>query len=218
MNTGLPVKKTLLIVMLGCASSAYPQLFSAGIKAGFPTTSELQGDPSGSYVRPYIVGLTGEIRLRRQFSLEADILYRRSGFGASFDTYAFGAPPFPPFLVVQRSRVNDWQIPLLGKWESGVKPFQPFIDAGISYRHISGGSVSDYFSLLGPSSSQSTAATTKTFSTGATVGGGLELKLLRLRVSPELRYTRWFSPPYIGNYLPIRMSANQIDLLIGFTF
>src|SRR5581483_481667 len=185
---------------------------------GIPATDAFQGNFAGSYQRRYIVGPTAELHLPLHLSFEVDALYRRNGFGATSTTYAFGGPPFPPVLVVERARLNDWQFPFLGKWEPGSGPIRPFIDAGVTYRHISGQNLAEFFSAPGSPSSQSEPAATNPNTVGATVGGGITFKLLVLRLSPEIRYTHWTSPASVSVYVPAQMSPNQADFLVGFTF
>jgi len=93
---------------------------------------------------------------------------------------------------------NDWQFPFLAKYEMSGGRFRPFLDAGVSYRHVSGSSV------FSPDAA------------GFTVGGGATFKLLVLRVSPEIRYTRWFSDSNLDNLATT--TSNQADFLVGFTF
>lgn len=198
---------------------AYSQFLSFGIKGGIPATDAFQGNFAGAYQRRYIIGPTAELHLPLHLSFEVDALYRRSGFASTSSTYAFGGPPFPPVEVVERARVNDWQIPFLGKWEPGIGPIRPFIDAGVTYRHISGESLAEYFSGFGTSNSQSgPAAANNSNTTGVTIGGGIAIKLLVLRLSPEIRYTHWNSTAAIGVFAPSPMSPNQADFLVGFTF
>ena len=56
-------------------------------------------------------------------------------------------------------------------------------------------------------------------SMGAVVGAGLDVKLLRLHVSPEARYTRWGSQHFrdVVNGL-LHSNSNQAEFLVGFTF
>ena len=213
----ISMNKIVLLLALSSATSTYAQVLSFGVKGGEPLLDAYQNHPSGDYQRRYIVGPTAEIHLPFHLSFEVDALYRRSGTASTNITYAFGGPPSPAVEVVQRSRVNDWQIPFLAKWEHGSGPIRPFIDAGVTYRHVSGTSTAEYFSPFG-STSQTAAATTTPNSDGFTFGGGVTLKLLVVRVSPEFRYTRWHSPPLVGIFLASNMNANQADLLVGFTF
>jgi hypothetical protein len=51
---------------------------------------------------------------------------------------------------------------------------------------------------------------------GFTVGGGVEFKAFRLRISPELRYTRWGGDSNVLGFA--KSDQNQAQLLVGLTF
>lgn len=211
------MKKARWVSILFLAVSAHGQIVSVGVKAGVPASTAFQDNPYGSYVRRYIIGPTAEVHLPFHLAFEVDALYRRSGYDTGGTTFAFGGPPSPPVQFVERAYVNDWQVPFLAKWEPGHGPIRPFVDAGVTYRHLSGQSTVTYFSVSS-SSSQAGTATTSPNMLGGTIGGGVTLKLFLLRVSPEIRYTHWASQPFIATFLPPRTNANQVDFLVGFTF
>jgi hypothetical protein len=50
------------------------------------------------------------------------------------------------------------------------------------------------------------------------LGGGLEIKVKRLRISPELRFTRWGSGRSGDAATQLKYSQNQADFLIGIIF
>ncbi len=157
------------------------------------------------------MGPTAEIHLPLHFSFEVDALYRRSGLSYAYMT-AIG-PFYPTFEAIARDRVNDWQIPFLAKWTPGAGRIRPFLDGGVSYRHISDQTTEQSFS-------SSSTPLFQSFSSAANMGGdtfgaGLTFKLLLVRVSPEIRYTHWSSPDYIGD---ARSNSNQVDFLLGLTF
>jgi hypothetical protein len=187
---------TLLLI---AAPSAYPQLFSFGAKVGAPVTDvyTIEFVPNGGAIaheQRFTIGPTVEVHLPFHLSFEVDALWRQSSFSqisasiSSFDT-----------------SVNDWQVPLLAKYELKLGPIHPFIDGGVVYRHVSTGS-----SSVPPPTNPNTA--------GVSVGGGATLKLLHLRLSPEIRYTKWPTPPFSSAYSPVTSTSNQADLLVGFTF
>ena len=56
---------------------------------------------------------------------------------------------------------------------------------------------------------------------GVTAGGGLRFRVGFLRVSPEIRYTRWSGSSFqeagsFGSF--VQSKQNQLDLLVGLTF
>lgn len=179
----------------------YSQSFSVGVKAGVPLTSAFSAGYNGyastsEYDRLYIVGPTAEVHLPFHLSVEVDALYRRNGFNFTTGDFAAG--------VSGRTAVNDWQIPVLAKYEARSGLIRPFLDAGAVYRHVS--------------LSQVIVAPSNTNGAGIAVGGGVTLKLLLLRLSPEIRYTHWPAPPFNNSGVIVRSTSNQVDLLVGFTF
>lgn len=94
--------------------------------------------------------------------------------------------------------VNDWQFPFLGKYEFHGGPIRPFVDAGFTFRHVS--------DATNPSTG------------GVTVGGGITVKLLSLRLSPEIRDTHWPTPAFDLGSGVLKSTSNQVDFLVGFSF
>jgi hypothetical protein len=186
------------MLLLAAGPPAYSQVFSFGVKAGIPLTNPYtkefvpDGGESTGELR-FTVGPTIEVHLPFHLSVEADALWRQSSFsygGANINTV--------------HATVNDWQLPLLVKYEAKVGPLHPFIDGGVVYRHVTIGGAP-------PPTNPNMA--------GVAIGGGGMLKVWHLRLSPELRYTRWPTaalsqayPGFVGS------QNNQLDLLVGFTF
>jgi hypothetical protein len=187
----------LVFLLLISFVPAYSQLFSVGVKAGVPLTDAFHdiSAPAGTtsnFKDNYIIGPTAEIHLLFHLSVEADALYRRNGFGV--DGF-FGSIPTGIFSV------NDWQVPILGKYQlPGVPMVHPFVDAGPVYRHVS---------------TSNSYPPANANSAGFAIGGGINLRVLILRISPEIRYTHWGQTAF--NPFPAG-SNNQADFLVGFTF
>ncbi len=103
--------------------------------------------------------------------------------------------------------VNNWEFPILVKYRFGGAPLvHPYVAAGPSFNHVSDPGMF----LARPN------ATTA----GFTMGAGLEVRALLLRLSPELRYTRWRDKnidlgPASGG---LSSNQNQVEFLVGFTF
>ncbi len=103
--------------------------------------------------------------------------------------------------------VNNWEFPILVKYRfSGAPLIHPYIAAGPSFNHVSDPG------LFLDRPNASTA--------GFTMGAGLEVRALLLRLSPELRYTRWRDKnidlgPGNGG---LSSNQNQVEFLVGFTF
>ena len=197
-----------LAVLLLAALPACGQLISAGIKVGVPLTDAFwhnggENIITSSYDRRYIIGPTAEVRLPFHLAFEVDALYRRNGFVINFT--GLGSPPnyvLPP--TTTRVTVNDWQVPFLAKYRRDKGPVEVFADGGIVYRHVSSGSSE----LSAPDSANTS---------GIAVGGGVSLKLLLIRVSPEIRYTHWFTRPFSTDVY-FYNNSDQTDFLLGITF
>ena len=197
-------------LLLLAALPASGQVFSFGLKAGVPLTTAYSTEGFGNvqavpYDRPYIVGPTAEIHLPFHLSFEVDALYRRNGFTTYFDGFAFGTPSYIP-PSVNRTTINDWQFPFLGKYERKFGPIRPFVDAGVVYRHLSA------------TSTVAPAPPENPNTTGFAIGGGATLNLLLIRLSPEIRYTHWFTQPFNNSGFIVQSTTNQADFLLGISF
>lgn len=187
------------LLLLG-GTMARSQIFSFGVKTGVPLTTvytaqQIPDGGSSASEQRFTIGPTAEVHLPFHLSLEVDALWRQSSFsavGAHLDAEL-------------NSSVNDWQIPLLAKYEMLSGPVRPFIDGGVVFRHVS-------------TTSSSVMPPTNPNTAGISVGGGLTLKLLHLRVSPEIRYTNWPTPAFSSAYTPVESKSNQVDLLVGITW
>jgi hypothetical protein len=151
----------------------------------------------------YTVGPTVEFHFPWRLSLEVDALYSRLGYDHAESNGAYTT-----------TRANSWQFPVLGKFEILPGPIRPFVDAGASFRNISG--IERIRSLV---TSDNAPEFNKRNDIGATAGFGIAFKFGRMRISPEFRYTHWggeqFRDP-INSYL--RMTRNDGTFLLGLTF
>jgi hypothetical protein len=210
----------LILFALLSSISLCAQFFSVGVKGGVPITdafNAVQGDQTSYFTSThrYIIGPTAQVNLPLGFSVEVDALYKRLGFQYQQNTV--------DGTVTAQTVANSWEFPLLVKWAFLPGPIRPFVDAGASFRHITG---VDQFRqtllVIGGQTNSSTsnpAELNKSTDAGFVFGGGLEFKLGKLRITPELRYTRWggevFRDPV--NAL-LQTNRNQGDFLLGITF
>ncbi len=104
-------------------------------------------------------------------------------------------------------QVSQWEFPILVKYRfnSGFL-IHPFVDGGPTFNHVS-----DAANVLDVLHSGSA---------GVAVGGGLEVKALLIRVSPEVRYTYWRNQNISLSYKNSGLASNQnqIEFLVGITF
>jgi hypothetical protein len=200
--------KPLILLTLAAATLA-AQPVSFGAKAGVPLTDFIAAVGSGSPVsavehpQRYLLGPTVEVRLPWGLGFEADVLYRR----VNYQTVAPACNLCMPATSLVTSQVtsNDWEFPLLLKYRFAGKKFvRPYVDAGVAFDHLQG--------LTDP-----VKALKKPGATGAVLGGGLDLHLLVLHVSPEIRYTRWMSQQFsLAGVLSSQQ--NQAEFMVGITF
>jgi hypothetical protein len=237
----------VVLFLLAAAGAARGQGIHPGLKVGLPLTApveELHTNPViSSPIRRYSVGLTGEIALVHGFSVQADILYKRFGYEAS---YSCGLR-CQPFVVSQvppingrhvsdavKITANAWEFPAQVKYWTNL-PYKPYVAGGLSLRLVSPASVrcfsTDTRFGSGVPGGDSRATTeeecgwrlrTRGFA-GIVVTTGIEMRRSFLRLNPEFRYTRWFqTEPDFANFLPTGpnggFTANQAEVLLGFSF
>jgi hypothetical protein len=203
------------LLLFLCATPAFSQLFSFGVKGGVPLTdfvNAASNDSAAGFVNfathtdRFLVGPTFELHLPFGFSVEVDALYRH--FNYQETTQAAN------LLSVLNANSNDWEFPILGKYRfPHTKLVRPFIDAGVAFDTLQGltTSVSNVIS-------SGTTQVSNGFIHGYVVGGGIDIKILVIHIQPEIRYTRWgdghlFDPSGI-----IHSSENQGEFLLGVTF
>lgn len=188
----------LALLLLLAASAAYPQrLLSFGAKLGYPAKDVWKEGLVTSYtVSPlsgrFTLGPTVELNLPHRVSIEADLLYR----SADFDLRTTGS---------QRVKGTEWRIPILLKYRVRGGLVRPFLAAGPTWQLFTG--------FDGP-----LGLDTET-NKGVTAAAGLEGKLALVRLSGELRYTRWGAAT-IGNLASglTNVNKNQVEMLLGVTF
>ncbi len=186
-----------LLTSIACA-----QPISFGIRGGVPFTgafSDVTTTSGSSFVRTFsnsnefAIGPMVELHLPLGLSVEADALYQPLNRAQEINNSIT--------LVTNATNVNSWSFPVLGKYRFLHLPLiKPYVLAGPSFRAT--GSSASYLS-----------------NAGFTFGAGVELKAARIRIEPELRYTRWGSDASIAavqGFAPSNL--NQAQFLIGITF
>ena len=193
-----------LVVVLFALSNASGQAVSVGVRAGVPFTGALSDltthgvdaiNRSFSDSHEFIAGPMIELHLPLGLSVEADALYRPLNLTIENQV----APR--PAIFRSSTNVGSWEFPILGKFRLPVPLVKPYVDAGPSFRAVG---------------SELNALSNK----GLTVGLGLELKISKLRIAPEVRYTRWGSDvkPSVGTFVSIASQTNQGEFLLGISF
>jgi len=226
------------VILLAAAPLAVAQPFSFGIKGGVPLTDFLSATSSGNFgyfttTNRYIVGPEAELHLPFGFGVEFDALYRRFHYN--------GVTNAVDVLLTSSTNSGAWEFPLLAKYRFPGKVVRPYVAAGVAWDTLSG---------LGQTITQTVIPTNVTTSSstsspaelrhntvsGFVAGVGIDIHLLFLHISPEIRYTHWGSQhfatpvsavilagPGFVNLPPaplgsIQSNRNQAEFLVGFTF
>jgi hypothetical protein len=144
---------------------------------------------SGSRSKNYVIGPMVELNLPLGFSIEADALYRPLNFTTA-----------PSSGRIISDDIGSAEFPILVKYHFLHTPIvKPYAEAGPMFRHV--GSTASYLS-----------------GRGFALGGGIDFKLLVVKISPELRFSRWGSDsiPTIATFPS--SNRNQAEFLIGLAF
>jgi hypothetical protein len=212
--------KTILL-SFACFAPVFAQPVSFGVEGGVPITDAFdtfRGN-TASYAtntHRYLVGPAFQVHLPLRLTVEVDALYKRLG-------YQFNAVT-PTTFVTAATVANSWEFPLLVKYEILPGPIRPFVDIGISFRHISGVKeirevITTTTGAVGVTTNTDPREFRKDTDEGLVFGGGVAFKFGPVRISPELRYTRWGSENFrdpIGSLL--HTNKNQGDFLLGILF
>ena len=203
----------LATVALFATLSASAQHLSVGIIGGIPLTNGFSDLTSHgvdtithtfSDSKEYIVGPMVEVLLPASFGVEVDALYRPLSLVNNFTV-------LPAITRLTGNTPGTWEFPILAKYRLPLLPVvKPFVEAGPSFRTRD-------------------SSISWISNKGFTLGGGIEVKILRLRIAPQLRYTHWGSDGQsIGSIATGAANAvasfappsqrNQAEFLVGFSF
>jgi hypothetical protein len=217
------MRRLILPLFFAAALIAPAQRFSFGVKAGAPVTDALpDGGSPYSVVDTgrWTVGPTAEVRLFSHLSFEADALYRgyRSlSSGGSFILAGTSTVQTVPVSASFLQNAKEWDFPLLLKYHFQAGTMHPFVDAGFEFAHASSDFTNSFSCLAGPDTCSAEGVgsyVTSQYSyssnvnrKGPAAGVGMEFKVGKVKISPEVRYTKLTRP-----------NANEVTVLAGFTF
>ena len=200
----------LLGAVIFSAAALCAQPIGFGVKGGVPFTDafDVASGRTSQFsfqTQRWIVGPQVELRLPLGFAVEADALYSKLQFNSLGSS------------LLSTVDSNSWEFPILLKYKLGgpsvgVASVRPFVGAGASFRRLGDvASISQF--VTGRSGASGNTGR------GFVVGGGLEVKALFLRISPEIRFTRWGTDNLIEGVSNIyQLNRNQAQFLVGFTF
>jgi outer membrane protein W len=203
----------LFLILLTVAPLAFGQL-SVGIKAGVPLTDTLDvaNSVTNGYTtntKRYTVGPMVELRLPWGLGVEVDALYKN----VNYNGLTTGS--------TSSTTGSAWQFPVIAKKRFSGGAIRPYIGAGPSFQHL--------FSLKQVTTFFTGGATTTTTGDpkeindrsgiGGALEGGFELHIGPLKLSPEVRYTRWGSPTFLSTFRQgVDLNRNQAEFLLGIAF
>src|SRR5579864_1183983 len=221
-----------MLVGLALALSLCGQGFSVGVKAGVPITDYFETGAFGGLhggahysagTRRYTLGASVEWHWTHAFGFELDVFYHRFGYAGTIDFFDSGSGNFDNSTISVRG--NSWDFPIMAKYRFG-RIVRPYLAGGGVLRYVGPvheRGVETIGSLAAGSSMTSAIDTSdpsdfrKRVYPGVTVAGGVELPAGRLRVLPELRYTRW-TANISGPGGLLRFSSNQVEVIVGVSF
>lgn len=174
-------------------------------------------------------GATIEVDLTERISVSLDILYRKVGYNAVTDIIE-GVDDPETSLVDERvitsffesTRANYWDVPVVVRVyhldRSDPRP-RAFFDLGVALRRVS--NVRTYHRQRNPDESveidETATDPAHSSAPGVVLGGGFQFRgASGIRITPEVRYTRWLSNTFDAS--PTRSTNNQVELLLGITF
>jgi hypothetical protein len=185
-------KTFLLVLVLGLLCvSASAQPVQAGVKIGAPLTDafNIAGNPTVANTIAesgnFLWGFYVEARLPFKFSIEADAIHR----GYTIGTAAASV------------KTSSWDFPIMAKYHFLKGPIKPYAEGGLAFSHLG-----DVANVLSPQHNTNF---------GIVLGAGVQLNLLVLRISPEIRWTGDTLKDFSG---VINSNRNQVAFLVGIGF
>jgi opacity protein-like surface antigen len=142
----------------------------------------------------YSVGPMLELNLPLGFGAEFNALFKKTEASAANTLGSFHSREFP----------------LVAKYKFPGVLVRPYLAAGYNYR-----SLGDVVSFLRSIPARGSLID-KTSSHGVVVGAGFRVNAVAIKISPELRFTRWNNGGF--TLADTALSRNQAELLIGITF
>lgn len=216
-----------LAVLVCLAAVGWGQSVELGVIGGVPATEAYETgtglDPhfcnyadASSATRRYTVGPEFRISLPLGFGAAAGALYKRLGYDDYSEEACLG--------FYTRSIENSWEFPVMATHRLPRRlPGSPYVAAGPSFRTTTNVSLTGYETYPGgytPNVNPSTspiALVDRRSKVGFAVGLGGEAKAGRLRIRPELRYTRWAaSTNQLGASNVLQSNQNQVEFLLSF--
>jgi hypothetical protein len=208
------MKLALWLVSFQLAGLCHAQRISFGVEVGVHATGSFdtgfiyRGSFDPTTTR-YVVGPAVGLMFGNRFAAEFNALYQPFSFRQS---NIIGTPSS------WKTTGNLWQFPLLLKYRILEGPIAPYITAGPSLQ-LATNITQSFITIIDPTPVVSHPQPDRRGIAGFTAGGGLGFSLGRLRISPELRYTRWAAENFdFTQTNHVGTSLNQVQILVAFMF
>ena len=192
------------------SATALAQTIQFGARGGMPVGSLLTANqPLEASTERYVAGPAAEIGLPYGLAAGADFLLQAATIGIT-------ASPSP-------ATVHRWELPVLLTYHVSGLPMRPFIRAGLSFNHVLDvgnatrcwrGPFGEQFYCLG---AVQVAELRHRGTYGPVVAGGFQFRFKRIRIEPEVRFTRWIDRNFGVRYSAVRSNLSEIEILAGVT-
>jgi hypothetical protein len=204
--------------IFGADSNESKPRISVGIKVGTPLTKFLTDSAGDVHTKRYTLGPVMDIALPRGLGVEVGAMYRH------IDEQSFSRTllsivdtdegPAANFRYNRVSTVGrSWEFPVAGQYRFSLRSMRPYAEVGLSYNHLTNiyGPIiyGPTISAIGQTDLPSLNSINRR---GVLFGGGAEIKLHMIHVTPGLRYTHYSKGE------PFLLAPNIVDFLVGFTF
>ncbi len=204
--------RAILLLLIVCAT-AFGQIgFGLGVKGGVPLGDAINVAENPTSIvtagrSDYVIGPYAELRLPFHFAIELDALTSTVNWQQTTD------------LFNAQNSARAWTFPLVAKYRFGHGLLNPYVLAGASFGKLTSISQVTNFVTGSSTSSDTPISLSSTGNTGFTFGGGLEFKILFVRIAPEVRFTHWGTNNFAEGVSNIfSTNQNQGQFLIGLGF
>ncbi|MCX6634678.1 MAG: hypothetical protein NT090_06295 [Acidobacteria bacterium] len=210
-----------LVLFFAFAAAAFPQALSVGVKGGAPlgdafkiVSNAASGRSYFQDTKRYTFGPVIEVRLPFGLGIELDALYKRMEYGY---TGTAGTAK-----VDSLTKGRSFEFPLIAKYRAPGPLVHPYVGGGVSFRSLQG--LKQFVTQDLPGAVRGNTVTGAPeelqgrFNKGIVMEGGIEIKALKVRISPEIRYTRWVDHGFRDALKLFGSNQNQMEALIGLTF
>jgi hypothetical protein len=177
-----------VLALGGLCLPAAAQPFGAGLVIGSTLTNAVSSAQSGTVPNSAVFIVGPYVEVRLPL-----------GFAIEGD-----ALYYPGLFPDAAGGGSLWQFPILAKLRFLKGPIRPYIEGGPSYSHLT--DVKTLPDLLHSSDF------------GITLGAGVELKLLALRIAPEIRYNGFLFTNLQSPSGLFQSNRNQAVFLVGIGF